>query len=360
MASVTDTYSSSSINNTVMALEKFPQDGKSPSESFNPFFDSLCDLASTFTASNSQFGLLGAVLSAAQYEVISPGRPFVILANPGPPLPLAAAPVRRTRDVNIRHFEIQQLDLRQLKKIMLVRIHSTFINLMSESIVRMTNRSIQWITQDFLYERYGRLTPLEMEEVFKRLDEYYSPDTHSLAEHFATHVQAHNTAMANNSPFPEREKVAKLRGSLIPCGLYPAAIDAWAREFPTIAVQTFQNLQDAIQLAENNRDRLATAATSGYGVAAAVRSVSVPIAPTDTSILLAQFAAMAARLDAWETKTNSSLPSKKDTPNQYCHTHGLCAHSSKDCRTPGPTHNAKATAKNTLGGASATRRARRN
>jgi hypothetical protein len=173
-------------------------------------------------------------------------------------------------------------------------------------------------------------------------------------------VKAHNTALANNSPFSEREKVAKLRGSLIPCGIYPAAIDAWAREFPTITVQTFQNLQDAIQLAENNRDRLATAATSGYGVAAAVRSVSAPIAPTDTSLLLAQFAAMAARLDAWETKTNSSLPPKKDTQNQYCHTHGLCAHSSKDCRTPGPNHNAKATAKNTMGGAAATRRARRN
>jgi hypothetical protein len=107
-----------------MALEKFPQDGKSPCESYNVFFDSLCDLASTFTASNPQFGLLGAVLSAAQYEVISPGRPFVILANPGSPLPLAAAPVRRTRDVNIKLFEIQQLDLRQLKKIMLVQIHS--------------------------------------------------------------------------------------------------------------------------------------------------------------------------------------------------------------------------------------------
>ena len=176
----------------------------------------MCDLASTFTASNPQFGLLGAVLSAAQYEIIFPGRPFVILANPGPPPPLAATPVRRTREVNIKLLEIQQLDLRQLKKIMLVQIHSTFINLMSEPIVRMTNRSIQWITQDFLYERYGRLTPLEMEEVCKSLDECYSPDSHSLSEHSATHVKAHNTALANNSPFSEREKVAKLRGSLIP------------------------------------------------------------------------------------------------------------------------------------------------
>ena len=201
----------------------------------------MCDLASTFTASNPQFGLLGAVLSAAQYEVISSGRPFVIiLANPGPPLPLAAAPVRRTRDVNIKLFEIQQLDLRQLKKIMLVQIHSTFINLMSEPIVRMTNRSIQWITQDFLYERYGRLTPLEMEEICKSLDEYYSPDSHSLSEHFATHVKAHNTALANNSPFSEREKVAKLRGSLTHVGSIPRQLMPGLGSFQLLQCKLFK------------------------------------------------------------------------------------------------------------------------
>ena len=46
----------------------------------------------------------------------------------------------------------------------------------------------------------------------------------------------------------------------------PSAIDVWARKFSTIAVQTFQNLQDVIQIANNNHDRLATAVTSGYGV----------------------------------------------------------------------------------------------
>jgi hypothetical protein len=43
---------------------------------------------------------------------------------------------------------------------------------------------------------------------------------------------------------------------------------------------------------------------------------------------------------------------------QYCYTNGLCAYSSKDCRTPGPTHNVQATAKNTMGGAAAKRRAK--
>ena len=360
MASVTDSYSSSTSINNIMALEHFPQEGKSPRESYGIFFDSLCDVAATFTASDPEFGLLGAVLSPAQYEIISPGRPFTELANPGPPRPLADSPRRRLREVRIKRFEIQQHDMRQLKKMMLFKIHSTYINLMSEPVIRMAHRSIQWIVQEFLFQRYGRLTPLEMEEVHKRLDDFYYPDTQTLPEHFSMHVQAHNTALANDTPFSERDKVAKLRGSLIHCGLYSAAIDAWARQYPTIAVQTFQNLQDAIQIADNNRDRLATAATNGYGVAAAARSISVSLPPSDNALLLEQFAAMAARIDAWETKTNPPVQPKKDSQDKYCYTHGLCAHSSKECRTPGPTHNVQATARNPMGGAAAKRRVKRN
>ena len=188
--------------------------------------------------------------------------------------------------------------MRQLKKMLLLKIHSTYINLMSEPVIRMAHRSIQWIVQKFLFQRYGRLTALEMEEVHKRLDDFYYPDTQTLPEHFSLHVQAHNTALSNDKPFSERDKVAKLRGSLLHCGLYLAAIDAWARQFPTIAVQTFQNLQDTIQIADNNRDRLATAATNGYGVAAAACSISVSLPHSDNSLLLEQFAAMAARIDA--------------------------------------------------------------
>ena len=256
MNAVTDT-SSSIIN--LMALQKFPQVGKSPRESYVPFFESYCDLAASMTASNPEFGLLGAVLSIAQYEIISPGKPFVLLTNPGPLIPLdPIAANRRQREVDIKMFETQQLGMRDLKKAGLVAIDTQYITLMSQPIIRMANRTVQWIVQDFLFERFGRLTPLEMQDVNKSLDAYYFPETQSLPEHFGFHVQAHNTALANNAPFSERDKVAKLRDSLLPCGLYPLAIDAWARQYPTIALQTFQNLQDAIHISDINRDRLAT------------------------------------------------------------------------------------------------------
>ena len=118
-----------------------------------------------------------------------------------------------------------------------------------------------------------------------------------MPEHFANHLAAHNTAIANNSPFNERDKVAKLRNSLLPCGLYHLAVDAWTREFPTLALQTFENLRTAVQIADNNRDRLATASTFGYGVAAAVRPALASGHPPEFALILEQFAALAARTD---------------------------------------------------------------
>lgn len=357
MAYVTDTSARSTSN--IVQILQFPQEGKTPRESWLPFFESVCDFAASKTASNQEFGLLGAVLSVDQYEQISPGRPFEILANPGPPLPLADAAVRRQREVTIRSFETQQLGLRELKQAILLKILAQFLAPMCQPIVRMANRTVYWIIQVSMFEEYGRLTPLEMAELTRGLDISFSPDILTLPEHFANHLNAHNTAIANNSAFNEREKVSKLRSSLIPCGLYHLAIDAWAREFPTIGLQTFANLRSAIQIADNNRDRLATASNFGYGSAAAATAAPAPAAhSSEYTLLLQQFAALAARIDKAEAKDSSRPPSKTDS--QYCHTHGLCAHSSQDCRTPGPNHKLNATAKNTMGGAAAKHRHRRN
>ena len=353
MAAVTDTPAHTS---NLVTILKFPQEGKTPRESYLPFFESVCDLAASKTASNQEFGLLGAVLSIAQYEIISPGVPFVVLINPGPLNPLANAAERRQHATEVKDFETQQLGLREVKQSMLAAIHPHYVAPMCQPVVRMANRTVQWIMQESLFEEYGRLTPLEMAEITRGLDQFFSPETQSLPEHFANHLTAHNTAIANDSPFNERDKVAKLRSSLLPCGLYHLAIDAWAREFPTIGLQTFENLRTAVQIADNNRDRLATAAVFGYGVAAAVRPAPTTMPSPEYAHILEQFAALAARIDNSEAKLPPP-PSKKDS--QYCHTHGMCAHSSKDCRTPGPTHNVNATSRNTMGGAAAKRRQRR-
>ena len=109
MATVTDTPATTS---NLVTILKFPQEGKTPRESYLPFFESVCDLAASKTASNQEFGLLGAVLSIAQYEIISPGGvPVMILVNPGPLEPLANAAERRQHTTDVKNFETQQLGL---------------------------------------------------------------------------------------------------------------------------------------------------------------------------------------------------------------------------------------------------------
>ena len=95
MATVTDTPATTS---NLVTILKFPQEGKTPRESYLPFFESVCDLAASKTASNQEFGLLGAVLSIAQYEIISPGAPFVILVTAE----------RRQHTTDVKNFETQQ------------------------------------------------------------------------------------------------------------------------------------------------------------------------------------------------------------------------------------------------------------
>jgi hypothetical protein len=104
MATVNDTPASSSRN--LVAILKFPQEGKTLRESYLPFFESVCDMvASSKTASNHQeFGLLGAVLSVAQYDIISPARGSVSdvgsTQSPGAPCRTSSS---RSTDERIRN-----------------------------------------------------------------------------------------------------------------------------------------------------------------------------------------------------------------------------------------------------------------
>ena len=99
MATVNDSSSN------LVTMLKFPQEGKTPRESYLPFFESVCDVAASKTASNQEFGLLGAVLTVAQYDIISPGVPFIILVNPGPLNPLAPPAERRLHAAQTKEFE---------------------------------------------------------------------------------------------------------------------------------------------------------------------------------------------------------------------------------------------------------------
>ena len=55
-----------------------------------------------------------------------------------------------------------------------------------QPIIRLANnRSIRWILQDSIFEEYDRLVPLEMADLSRDLDNFYSPETQALPSHLA-------------------------------------------------------------------------------------------------------------------------------------------------------------------------------
>jgi hypothetical protein len=52
-------------------------------------------------------------------------------------------------------------------------------------------------------------------------------------------------------------------------------------------------------------------------------------------------------------RTPGRGPDRQSRGGKYCHTHGNCAHSGSECRTPGPTHSNEAMFANMMGGSTA-------
>ena len=234
----------STLTDSSKAMPAFPQAGKTPRESYSEFFDSLCDIAGQYRKSHATLGLLGLVLTEEQYAEISDD-PFVLREDPGPPNPRSGPNRRAAHAAVTQRFRDQQEDIMNLKSKLLSPISPDIITRMSQPILKMTGRDIPWICT-FLFDNFGLLTPREMEELTKSLDEFFFPDSMTLSAHCARHISAHNLALRNNEPFREHQKVTLLKRSLLSCNIYTTALEAWARDFPTIAQQTFENLHNAV------------------------------------------------------------------------------------------------------------------
>ena len=77
---------------TQYRLSKFPREGRSHREDFQPFFSDIKLLAKTILPGLDSNGLLGWFTPAADYLLLAnppPNGPFVLLAHPGP-IPQAA------------------------------------------------------------------------------------------------------------------------------------------------------------------------------------------------------------------------------------------------------------------------------
>ena len=353
------------------SLPSFPQAGKSPRESYEPWNDALIIKAGSYTRSNPEFGLLGAVLSPAVYLIAAPlHAPWVPLVHPGNIIP-PGAQARATHALRLKSYENQQEDLRDLKGSMVGSQGPDILRQMRLPVVGMATRTVPWIC-NFLFISYGSLSPAEFDALKDTLQLPFQPETTTLLEHIGMHLAVHEKAITNNAAFSEDFKVAQLLKSVIPSNRYHDALKAWGRAHSTIPQQTFANLSDALRTEEDTNLQMHTVGRMGYGAAAAVvtplpaPSVLPPMIPT-TVELIAQI--VAATIAAQATQTNKSHARGRaadidghSSPRVllYCYTHGMCSHTSEDCIKPALNHNRHATVKNTMGGAEPKRKIRNN
>lgn len=109
-------------------------------------------------------------------------------------------------------------------------------------------------------------------------------------------------------------------------------LEIWKSTYPTPATQTFANLSAAlITKAESINNP--TASAHGYVAASAQQP-----ATAERDSLLSTIANLEARLVAMEARPRDSTTTASTT-RVFCHTHGWCAHSSKDCKSPLTGHN---------------------
>ena len=137
----------------------------------------------------------------------------------------------------------------------------------------------------------------------------------------------------------------------------------WKSLHPTLASQTYDSLRDCIREAWNNRPLAppATAGSLGYagslvpfpGAYSAVHSGVGDVAGVTPELWYAFVAAQrgqrAAPCAAAGTRGGHARKTAAP-PTRYCWTHGLCAHSGEECRTPREGHVAVATLTDTRGG----------
>ena len=211
-------------------------------------------------------------------------------------------------------YQLQQVSLNAFKGIFIASLDCVTRRLITDPLTGTRNVTIQDIDAR-LFAAHGILSPSDLRANEASLREPYHPDR-PIREHTSTHQELHAIAQANGNPISDAQQVDFLITSLRPCGLFNGRIDHWVIAFPTVALQRFQDLADALHLYADNRTPDLTTSSAGYS--AAVRP-------------------------ALDVSSTSRLKA-------YCWSHGTCSHSSKDCTKRKIGHEDTASFANTKGG----------
>lgn len=360
-------------------ISRFPREGRTHKEDWFSFASEIKALAKHATPGVDPNGLLGWILSPAEYLLLSnpaPLVPFALVELAGE-MPQAAAsfPSWKYRD-----------DRRQSQQ--------QAMSLFSQSVIRALDPVslakargedlIENVAFPVVYARlvaaYAVASAMELTANHATLLLPFAPPA-DMAAHSLKHADAHLFASRNSQPYSNAAKTLHFRTSILQCGLFSTALAIWEAANPLVADQTWTSLSEAIVHAAMSATS-SSAASLGYALSAGSHMSGAPswtdyndLALEVQTLKLAALArssggrravagAAAPRSGAVSSAGVSAVALQNGrigrsptlTPNtasggqgHFCWSHTTQGHLGIDCTNPRPGHQPTATWSNRMG-----------
>ena len=279
-------------------------------------------------------GLLGFILSESEYALYEPATPFVANTEPLPPGGLALQPIREAYKAEKAAYDQQAWEIRIAAGKIYDAVGSTAQHYLTDDrgmVIRCPKRML--INLD---AQYFRVTQHDVEEMHAQLGLPYSSGSE-----FKSFVNAqrdtHILLLNANQPVAEFLKIRYLVEAVNSIPALQGAIDLYYQNFPNLDAQSFDGITTSLaNYIENRREVVSNSAFAG---AARVSTLEV-------EELRREVARLSAQSHAAPKLASSGSPRSR----QYCWSHGMTFHSSKECNKKKEGHRDDATEQSKMGG----------
>jgi hypothetical protein len=298
------------------------------------WLSSTVDIASDIPCNGRLHGLTSEVMTAAEYQAL-PGAPFpipLLVRNVGP-YPAGAAAAREAYDHHDKACDKQDTAVNTLRTAIIGSVHPDLIATLRVRRTGFLGIHIRTIIQH-IRTTYATVTPTDLRATKRYLQNAKHPEA-TMTSVIAEHVKAADTANTAGQPFSEADRVEWLLASVNGYPEYEHTLRNFSERFPTLALQTFNNLATLLTDAERNHTP-SSAASMGFSALAPNASNRSAFGATDKPSLPRpeEFSTEELALVATHRRQQAgkpATPKTKSTGTDYCWYHGTCGHAGKDC-----------------------------
>ena len=332
-------------------------------------------------------GYIGLVMTPVAYNIITPGTPFI--RPPAPPIQ-AAMPNAQSTQAQISQAVREHIEAKRgfnecvnvekaLKKQVIDAIEDIYLSTINNNDTGFANVTLLAMI-NFLFQAYGRITPLQLEANDKEMRKRWDPPNTLIKTLIQQIEKGREFAADGNEPFTEGKIITMAFNNVFHATDYQEACRHWKRR-PAIE-KTWENFKTHFIEAQTEIQEEHSTEQAGYHGANAIFDKENMV--QDQAAALANLAtAVASDRQAFQllTETNNKLTAEittlqaklaaalaankapTKTPKQrsknidltgYCHTHGgfvAVGHNSMTCKTKAPAgHQDAATCENTIMG----------